>query len=103
MQRTPAHQGPSVRIQASSFAPMRGALPGARHGQGPENPNVHPRPAAPPPRSYILVKSSRSMEKTTPQPETAAERRKRAQKIFDEAFPKGIAIVSVRMGKPDDS
>ncbi len=43
------------------------------------------------------------MEKTEPQPETAAERRRRAQKIFDEAFPKGIAIVSVRMGKTDDS
>lgn len=43
------------------------------------------------------------MEKTTPQPETAAERRKRAEKIFDEAFPKGIAFVSIRMGGEDDS
>ena len=43
------------------------------------------------------------MEKTTPQPETAAERRKRAEKIFDKAFPKGIAVVSVSMGKSDDS
>lgn len=57
----------------------------------------------PPPRAYIPAKPLSSMEETDPQQETAAERRKRAQKIFDEAFPKGIAIVSVRMGKPNDS
>ena len=43
------------------------------------------------------------MEETDPQQETAAERRKRAQKIFDEAFPKGIAFVSIRMSDADDS
>lgn len=35
--------------------------------------------------------------------ETEDERRKRAEKIFDEAFPKGIAFVSIRMGKPGGS
>lgn len=56
-----------------------------------------------PARAYMLGGLSPSMEKTEPRPETAAERKRRAQKIFDEAFPKGIAIVSVRMGKSDDS
>ena len=43
------------------------------------------------------------MAKTQLAEETAAERRKRAEKIFDEAFPKGIAFVSIRMVDEDDS
>lgn len=43
------------------------------------------------------------MEKTQREEETAAERRKRAEKIFDEAFPKGIAFVSIRMADEGDS
>ena len=56
----------------------------------------------PPPRAYILAGLSPSMEETTPESETAAERKKRAEKIFDEAFPKGIAFVSIRMGGDTD-
>ncbi len=43
------------------------------------------------------------MNQTRPQPKTDAERKRRAEEVLDEAFPEGIAFVSVRMGDGDDS
>lgn len=43
------------------------------------------------------------MNQARPRPKTAAECRRRAEEILNEAFPEGIAIVSVSMGDADDS
>ena len=75
----------------------RAAQPGPGRGRP-----VRAAHCAPAPRTEIPASLSPPMEKAR-LPETAAERRRRAEKIFDEAFPKGIAFVSIRMGKSSDS
>ena len=43
------------------------------------------------------------MNHARPRPKTAAERRRCAEEILDEALPEGIAAVSVSMGYTGDS